>query len=212
MEFEIFQDRRDAGERLAQALKSKVISNNAIVLGLPRGGVPVAAVVAQALGLPHNVLIVKKIGAPDQPEYAIGALAEQGEPFWNKEALSLRSDTPDDLAKVLKQTRERINLLSKRWRGDSKLSEFVQGREVLVVDDGLATGWTMLAAVRCLKRINVAKVIVAVPVGSQEGVKMISQEADEVITLVAPENFFSVSQWYQDFEQVSEDEVDSYLQ
>jgi predicted phosphoribosyltransferase len=203
-----YADRREAGRRLGEALRSPAAAWRAgvVVLGLPRGGVPVAAEVARALAAPLDVLIVRKVGAPGNPEFAIGAIAEGevvvrdprvgGGAWFGERAFEIQA------------ARERVELQrrAEAYRGD-RAAPALAGHTALLVDDGLATGATMLAAVRAARRAGAARVVVAVPVCSREARALVAAEADEVIALQVPADFAAVGEWYLRFEQVADAEV-----
>ncbi|HXR29705.1 MAG TPA: phosphoribosyltransferase family protein [Solirubrobacterales bacterium] len=200
-----FADRRDAGRQLAAQLLQPA-PDDPIVVGLPRGGVPVAAEVAAALDAPLEVLTVRKLGAPHNPEYGIGAIAEDGTRVLDRvalEALGVDHATLDSI--VDRETRE----LSRRvaaYRGGRR-SLALSGRTVIVVDDGVATGITDTAALRAARRQRPSRLILAVPVGAPESVEHLRGEADEVVCLIEPQLLYGVGQWYTDFTQVTDAEV-----
>jgi putative phosphoribosyl transferase len=205
----VFADRRDAGRRLAARL-THLAGERPIVVALPRGGVPVAVEVAGALGAPLDVLTVRKLGAPQNPEMAVGAVAEDGTAVLN-EAVALRVGmTPEQLDRVLRRERGELRRQIERFR-DRRPPQDVRGRTVVIVDDGLATGLTDLVAVRALRGRGAARIVVAVPVGSAEAVAMLGAEADDVVCLHVPDELFGVSRWYQDFSPVADEEVLSLL-
>src|SRR5579871_5199792 len=202
-----FRNRQDAGRQLADRLGDEFRHHaDVVVLGLPRGGVPVAAEVASRLGAPLDVFLVRKLGVPGQPELAMGAIAAGG-----VEVLS--DDLIDDLgvpAALVQQVaaRERLELdrRDRAFRGGRPAAP-VRGRRVLLVDDGLATGSTMQAAVIALRQLEPAEIVVAVPVGARESCERIRRLADRVVCLQMPEPFRAVGQWYDDFSETSDDEV-----
>lgn len=202
-----FADRREAGVRLARALKADHGDlADPLVLALPRGGVPVAAEVAQALQAPLDVLVVRKLGAPGHEELAIGAIASGGARVINDELvgmLQLDEATIDSIAAAEAQELARRESL---YRGD-RPGLGVAGRTVVLVDDGVATGATMLVAVKALKELNSGRVIVAVPVGAPDSLARLRELADDVVALLEPRNLESVGQWYVDFSQTTDAEV-----
>lgn len=206
----MFQDRADAGRQLAARLATYPLPRP-LVLGLPRGGLPVALEVAQALGAELDVLVVRKVGSPGNPEYAIGAVGEDGVVVLDHAArrqLHLTSEYVDQLAALeLKEVDRRV----KAYRGGC-LRLGIAGRNVIVVDDGLATGSTAAAAITVVRHFGAAHVLLAVPVGSREAVERLSEMADEVVCLSTPEPFYAVGQHYRDFGQVSDDEVVAILE
>ncbi|MFJ6215392.1 phosphoribosyltransferase [Streptomyces sp. NPDC092296] len=204
-----FRDRREAGRALAGVLLERRRDGKLpepLVFGLPRGGLPVAHEVAAALHAPLDALVARKIGAPGQPELAIGALAGDAPPLWDREALHWLRVAPDELAPQVERERLELRRREALYRGDRPFPELA-GRTALVVDDGLATGFTARAALRSLRDRHPARVVLAVPVGSPEAVAMLSREADEVVCPYQPEAFGSVGRWYEDFGQLTDDEV-----
>lgn len=204
------KDRRAAGQLLAHKLQETQWQNT-VILALPRGGVPVAAEVAATLGLPWDVLLVKKITAQKHTEFAIGAVSEDEEPVWSSENVSFLRLTPAQLQASIERTRQRILEQTRKWRkGRDPLA--VQGKTVIAIDDGLATGLTMLAAIEFLIRRKARKIVVAVPVASESAKQAVHQKADRTVVLYTPEPFDSVSLWYEDFTQVTDEEVTSLLE
>ncbi|MCB0390895.1 MAG: erythromycin esterase family protein [Bdellovibrionales bacterium] len=205
------KNRKTAGILLSEKLKSNNFEDtNTLVLALPRGGVPVAYEVAKSLNLPLDVLFVKKVGAPDQPELAIGAIAEEGDPVWNRENMNLFDLTKNDLKKLAELAKQTILKQTQNWRSAIKSLE-VKGKNVILVDDGLATGMTMQAAIDFLVRKKVKSITVAVPVSSQGAKESLKNKVDDVVVLYTPEPFYSVAQCYADFSQVSDKEVTDLL-
>jgi putative phosphoribosyl transferase len=200
-----FPDREQAGQDLAQSL-APYASPAAIVLALPRGGVIVARPVADSLNLPLDVLIVRKLGAPGKPEYAIGALAEVGSPRWNEEALRSLALPGHYLESEVRLAREEIARRQQVYRR-GRLLPTLSGRRVILVDDGIATGYTMLVAAEAVREAGASEVIVAVPVAAPQSVRLLESVADRVIALVAPSPFFAVGEFYTEFGQVSDAEV-----
>jgi putative phosphoribosyl transferase len=205
-----FRDRADAGRQLAQVVAGRKLPPGAIVLGLPRGGVPVAAEIARALDLPLDVLCVRKIGVPYQPELAMGAIASGGAVVRNAEVLAQLPDAETDFANVLAQERIELERRERLYRGPAGPLA-IAGRTVVLVDDGLATGATMEAAVHALRAMGAARVVVAVPVGAPDACSRIAAAADEVVCLIQPMHFASVGQWYDTFDQTEDAEVRGLL-
>ncbi len=206
-----FVDRRDAGRKLATKLRDYTDDPGVQVLGLPRGGVPVAYEVAWALNVPLDVFAVRKLGVPGHPELAMGAIASGGVRVLNPDvidALRISSATVESVAE-----RERLELERRQraYRGTKAFPELA-GRTVIVVDDGLATGSTMRAAVQALRRSNPARIIVAAPVAAAETARSLGEEADRVVCLSAPPDFHAVSTWYEDFSQTTDEEVRNLLE
>ncbi len=201
-----FADRHDAGRRLAALLK-RFVDEDPVVLGIARGGVPVAAEVARALDVPLEVMVVRKIGAPQNPEYGIGAVAEGGVSMIGDEALALgRTELKALVSRAEAEVTDRLE----RYRGDRPALS-VQGRTVLLVDDGLATGRTAQAAARALRERGAARVILAVPVAAAQSVKALRSVVDEVVCVEIPSDLLAVGLWYEDFLPTSDDEVAALL-
>jgi putative phosphoribosyl transferase len=202
----VFADRRHAGRLLAEALRAQKLED-AVVVGLARGGVVVAAEVARALGLPLDVLAVRKIGHPLQPEYGLGAVTPGGAAYVRPGAGGLTETELDDL--VAATSRKAEDLDARLHADHAPLS--LRGRTCLLVDDGLATGATMLAAVQWARQKGARRVVTAVPVGAPQTVETLVREVDAVVCLEQPEWMSAVGLWYRDFEQVSDDEVTELL-
>jgi predicted phosphoribosyltransferase/dienelactone hydrolase len=204
-----FPDRRQAGRRLAAAL-APLAPERPVVVALPRGGVPVAVEVAAALRAPLDVLAVRKLGAPGQPEYGVGAVAEDGVGVLDSGAARAVGLTDDELDRAVQRESQELARRVAAYR-DGRAPVDVRGRTVVVVDDGLATGLSDLAAVRALRRRSAARIIVAVPVGSASAVAELRREADEVVCLEVPRPFRAVGLWYEDFSPVEDHEVIALL-
>jgi putative phosphoribosyl transferase len=204
-----YRDRRDAGRALAEQLSRYKGCSDLIVLALPRGGVPVAYEVAHALGAPLDVFVVRKLGYPGQEEYAIGAIASGGVQVLNPFAIDGVSEL--QLGHIVARERAELARREALYRG-SKPPVDVRGRTVIVVDDGLATGSTMRAAVAALRQRDPARLIVAVPVGAEDTCQQLRSEADEVVCPSTPSPFRAVGLWYQEFPQTSDDEVHRLLE
>jgi len=205
-----FLDRQEAGRELGARLARFAADPGLVILALPRGGVPVAAEVARALGRPFDLLLVRKLGIPGMEETAMGAIAGDGTIVMNDELLAdLRlSDAAVD-AVIRRETRE----LARRdalYRGGRPQAE-VTDRTVLVIDDGIATGATMLAAVRLLRQRRAARIVVAAPVAPPDTVERLADEADEVVVVSTPAPFSAVGCWYEDFSQTTDEEVSRLL-
>lgn len=202
----IYDDRRDAGAALAAALAEERHAP-AIVVGLARGGVAVAAPVARSLGLPLDALAVRKVGHPLQPEYALGALTPDGAPYLPGAELI----PAEALEEAVGRERRRARELDERLhRGRARLSP--AGATCILVDDGLATGATMVAAARWARGAGASRVVAAVPVGSQEGVELVAAEVDRVVCPSAVRRFGAVSPWYRSFEEVGDERVVALLE
>jgi len=205
-----FADRRDAGRRLAAELLP-LAKERPVVVALPRGGVPVAVEVARALDAPLDILAVRKLGAPGNRELGVGAVAEGGSAVLDSssaEQLGLTSSVLDaTLEREIQELRRRVD----RYRGE-RPPIAVRGRTVIVVDDGLATGLSELAAIRALRKREARRIVVAVPVGSRESIEMLGEEADQVLCLMIPDRLYGVGLWYEDFAPVSDEEVLALLE
>ena len=207
----MFQDRRDAGRQLAHKLKAYADDPSVLVLGLPRGGVPVAFEVAQALHAPLDVFVVRKLGVPGHEELAMGAVGTGGVRVLNAEVIAklrissavIDSAAAAGMREVARQLRE--------YRGNAAFPSMA-GRTVIVVDDGLATGSTMRAAVQALRQSHPARIVVAVPVAAPDTAELLRREADDVYCVDTPEMFYAVGVWYERFKQTSDDEVRSLLE
>jgi len=205
-----FNDRVDAGRQLAAALSRYRGRPDVLVLGLPRGGLPVAAVVAATLGVPLDIFLVRKVGVPGHPELAMGAVAEGGvEVLANDTIRDL--DIPFSLV-AQAAARERLELerRNRQYRGERPRPP-IRDRTVILIDDGLATGATMEAAIVALRESRPAAIVAAAPVGARETCQRLRAVADEVVCLATPEPFTAVGLWYRNFDQTSDDEVRALL-
>ena len=204
-----FRDRIDAGRRLADALR-EFRGPQTIVLGLPRGGVPVARQVADALGAPLDVLAVRKLGGPRHPEFAVGAIGETGVRLVDPEAVHLTRLSADELASV--EESERLELARRlRLYRDGRERLDLDGQRVIVVDDGVATGATAAVACRVARRLGAAEVVLAVPVAPHDWESQLAGEADRFVAVMTPRDFWAVGQWYENFAQTTDDEVVALL-
>ncbi|WNF25708.1 phosphoribosyltransferase family protein [Streptomyces sp. C11-1] len=204
-----FRDRHHAGRELADRLLERSADGQVadpVVIALPRGGVPVAAPVARALGATLDVLIVRKIGLPGRPETGIGAIIGDDPPLFDGPSLDLLGLREDQLGPVVAREREELHRREKRYRG-GRPPPRVEGRTVILVDDGLATGVTARVALRGLRRRGPARLILAVPVAAPGSADLVRPEADDFVCLHQPPGFRSVGEWYDDFDQVGDEEV-----
>lgn len=202
----VYQDRQGAGRGLAERLGHYAGKPDVYVLGLPRGGVPVAAAVAKALQAPLDVLTVRKLGVPGHEELAMGAVAAGGGQVLNEELVRRLGITPAEIGEVEARERRELARREQAYRGDRPFPE-LKGKTVILVDDGLATGATMKAAVAAVRAVGPSRVVVAVPVAPSETVRELERLADEVVCPLVPAEFEAVGQWYQEFPQTSDQEV-----
>ncbi|MFM8303241.1 MAG: phosphoribosyltransferase family protein, partial [Actinomycetota bacterium] len=200
-----FRDRRDAGRRLAAAL-AFLRDDEPVVVGLPRGGVPVAAEVADALDAPLDVIVVRKLGVPFQPELGMGAIGEDGVRVLNDDVVRMARVSPEEIAEVEQRERAELERRARRFRGDRGAVPLT-GRTVILVDDGIATGGTARAAIEVARAHGASRVVLAVPVAPPETVTAMAAIADDVVCLETPAAFSAVGQWYQDFTQTPDAEV-----
>jgi predicted phosphoribosyltransferase len=205
-----FPNRAEAGRLLAEKLEKYADRNDVIVLGLPRGGVPVAYEVAKSLRAPLDVFIVRKLGVPGFEELAAGAIASGGVRVLNEDVLRALPNAGEIIESVTAKETAELERREKSYRDDRPAPE-LRDRVVILVDDGLATGATMHAAVKALRQRDVAKIVVAVPVGPPDTCREFEDEADETICATAPEFFQAVGQYYEDFSQTSDEEVRELL-
>jgi putative phosphoribosyl transferase len=201
-----FRDRHDAGRRLADALARRAPLHAPVILALPRGGVPVGWEVARALGAPLDVMVVRKLGVPGHEELAMGAIASGGIRVVSDEVVQALAIPARVLADTAVMEEDELLRRERAFRGDRPATRLA-GCTVVLVDDGLATGSTMLAAVAAARAASAARVVVAVPVAPRETCRMLSEHADEVLCLSTPARFRAVGDWYDDFSQVDDDEV-----
>jgi predicted phosphoribosyltransferase len=205
-EMAMFKDRREAGRKLAQTLSPYAGRPDMLILALPRGGVPVAYEVALALSAPLDVFIVRKLGLPGQEELAIGAIASGGIRILNGDILRMLSVADEIVNFVVRREVQELQRREKLYRGERPSPE-VRDRTIIIIDDGLATGASMRAAVAGLRARHPARIAVAVPVAAGAACDAIRPEVDEIVCVAMPEPFYGVSRWYEDFAQVTDDEV-----
>ncbi|MER3438931.1 MAG: phosphoribosyl transferase [Chloroflexota bacterium] len=204
-----YRDRADAGKQLATALATRK-NGDLLVLAIPRGGVPVAAEVARSLGAELDIIVARKLGAPFEPELALGAVTADGTLFLNHDVIKDLGITDELLNAIIAREREEARHREEQLRG-SRPPASVAGRTVILVDDGLATGATMRAAAQSVRKRQPRKLIVAVPVGSRDACEALRQDADDVVCLMTPDPFWAVGLYYADFSPVSDEEVSTIL-
>jgi putative phosphoribosyl transferase len=206
-----FADRRQAGKKLAAKLTRYANRPDVLVLALPRGGVPVAYEIALSLNAPLDVFVVRKLGVPDDEELAMGAIASGGVRVINADVMSHQSQFPKSVIdEVATREQKELERRERLYRRDQPMPA-VQGRTVILTDDGLATGTTMRAAATALRQLKPLRIIVAVPVGAAETCEEFRTEVDEVVCAASPEPFMAVGAWYSEFSQTSDDEVRELL-
>ena len=205
---QILESRVEAGKKLSQAIKTA--TKDAIVLAVPRGGVVVGFEVANSLDLPLDVIVTKKIGAPDNPELAVGAVAEDGTFILDEDILRQIYVPKEYIKEEVARQRQEIQRRLIRYRGNVPYPE-IKDREVIVVDDGVATGSTLKAALRLVRSKGAKIVKVAIPVGPPETIRELKELADQVVVLITPEPFYAIGQFYEDFSQTSDEEVTELL-
>jgi predicted phosphoribosyltransferase len=205
-----FHDRDDAGRRLAPRV-AELDLDDPIVLALPRGGVPVGAIVARALEAPLDVILVRKLGVPAQPELAMGALGEEGVRILDQALIDRARIRDDQIADVERRERDELERRARAYRGDRGVQP-IAGRTVVIVDDGLATGATARAAIAVARTRGAARVVLAVPVAPPDTVAALRADADEVVSVEMPSALAAIGQWYDDFSQTSDAEVVAHLE
>jgi putative phosphoribosyl transferase len=201
-----FADRAEAGRMLGEALSVYAGRIDVLVLALPRGGVPVAYEIARMLAVPLDIWLVRKLGAPGQEELAMGAMAGAGTLVLNKEIIKLLNIDEASIDAAITRERTELERRNKLYRRGMPAPD-IQGKTIILVDDGLATGATMRAAIVSLRDAGAARIVVAVPVGTISACRKTRQEADDLVCLYTPEPFFGVGQWYDNFVQTPDEEV-----
>ena len=207
---ERFRDRREAGRRLAERLENYAGRSDTIVLGLPRGGVPVAYEVASALHLPLDVFVVRKLGTPWHQELAMGALASGGVRVINQDLVRELNVPASEVERITRREQRELVRRERLFRGDRPFPD-VTGKTVLLIDDGLATGATMQVAVAALRQKGAQRVVVGVPVASPDTCDAFRDITDDIVCVFTPEPFYAVGFWYDDFGQMSDEEVHDLL-
>ena len=205
-----FFDRTEAGQFLAETLSTYANRDDVVVLALPRGGVPVAAEVAKKLNAPLDVFVVRKLGLPGHPELAMGAIASGGVRVFNGEVVNALRISDEVIDAVSAEELIELQRREKAYRAGLPPLD-VEGKTAIVVDDGVATGSTMLAAVSALRQLNAARIVVAAPVIAASTYSDTQRAADEVAAVMMPEHFYAVGQWYEGFSQTSDEEVRDLL-
>lgn len=205
-----FEDRRDGGRKLAARLRRYARRDDVVVLGLPRGGVPVAFEVARALQVPLDVFGVRKLGVPGHEELAMGAVASGGVRVLNEDVVIATGVDTDQIDAATQRERDLIDRQEQTYRGERPPVD-VQGRVAILVDDGLATGATMRAAIKALRDRGADKIVVAVPTASSQACEALERDANEVVCAITPEPFMAVGLWYREFSPTSDEEVRGLL-
>ena len=208
--FHLYENRREAGRKLADALAEYAGQDDIIILALPRGGVPVAYEIAGILNAPLDVLLVRKLGVPGHEEFAMGAIAWGNVQIINRDTVQRLGISKEAIQQVIDRENQELHRRNQLYRNGQPLPQ-VKGHRVIVVDDGLATGATMKAAVSALRKMGANGIIVAVPVASSDSCRELEKMADKVICPHTPEPFYGVGQWYRDFSQTTDQEVENLL-
>lgn len=201
-----FEDRTDAGRKLAKELKQYVNRSDVVVLGIPRGGVPVGAEVAARLSAPLDVFLLRKLGVPGYEELAFGAIASGGVRVLDRRIIESVGISEEDIERVTSEERKEMRRREQAYRGDRPALN-VKGKTVIVVDDGMATGSSMTAGIRALRQIEPKRIVVAVPVAPERTCSLMKGEADEVVCVHSPRVFYAIGLFYDDFSQVEDEEV-----
>jgi putative phosphoribosyl transferase len=201
-----FTNRREAGKTLARLLRAYANDSDTLVLGLPRGGVPVAYEIARDLDVPLDIFIVRKLGVPRYEELAMGAIASGGARVLNEDVVDRLGISEQEIDAVAAREQLELERREREYRGENPPLD-VSGKTVILVDDGLATGSTMRAAIEALRQKNAGQIVVAVPVGAPDSCERIARDADQLICPIQPEDFQAVGAWYDDFSQTTDAEV-----
>jgi len=204
-----FANRREAGRALAKKLRHYALHPEAVVLALPRGGVPVAYEIASELRLPLHVFVVRKLGAPGHEEFAMGAIASGGTYFLNTNVVQQLGVSDQRIDAIIEHEKAELERREREYGADHPLN--LKGRTIILVDDGLATGSTMRAALRALSEQGPHKIVIAVPVAPLETFQEFHDQGEEIVAVLTPELFYAVGEWYEDFDQTSDDEVRELL-
>ena len=207
----LFKDRRDAGKKLAQKLSAYASRSDVVILALPRGGVPVAYEVALTLNAPLDIFTVRKLGLPGHEELAMGAIATGGARVINQDVVRSFNVPQGVVEAVAKQELRELERRERAFRGDRMMRE-VHDKTAILIDDGLATGASMQAAIKGLRAKDPTRIVVAVPTAPLETCEAFKQLVDEMICATTPEPFYGVGQWYEDFSQVTDDQVQTFLE
>jgi predicted phosphoribosyltransferase len=202
----MFRDREEAGVALGKRLREAAVGANPIVLGLPRGGIPIACAVGEALDAPVEALVVRKLGAPFNPELALGAIAFGGVTVYNRDLLARIGMKEHELEPVRRRELEELERREKAYRRQRSALDLA-GKTAIIVDDGIATGATMHAAVLAARALNPARIVAAAPTGAADSVALLEAVADRVVTLATPEPYYGVGAWYDSFPQLTDSEV-----
>jgi len=206
----VFQDRQEAGRKLAERLRAYANRNDVVVLGIPRGGVPVAFEVARALRAPLDIFLSRKLGVPGQEELAFGAIATGGTRVLDREIIEAVGISEEQIEQITAKVKKELERRENLYRGAQPPLR-VEGLTVLLIDDGIATGSSMRAAIKALRQMKPARVVVAVPVAPQSTCSRLALEVDELICVHTPRDFYAIGQFYEDFSQVADEEVTALL-
>jgi putative phosphoribosyl transferase len=206
----MFQNRTEAGRKLASKLLAYCGQPDVLVLALPRGGVPVGAEIARALHAPVDVFVVRKLGVPWNPELAMGAVATGGVRVLEEETVQSLAISREEIGKVAAGEEIELERREQAYRG-GRIPPLIAGKKVILVDDGIATGSTMRAGVAALRKLQPARIVIAAPVASRAACAMLRRVADEVVCAIEAEDFFAIGEWYEDFTQLSDKDVQDLL-